>query len=59
MEAKSFEALMDSVEGYSELMGGLRNSFIAKGFTVEVAENMCLAILMNQGSRTNAEPGRP
>ena len=51
MSPEQLNEMLDAVKAYGELMGGIRNQFIAQGFSPEVAEQMALEILKAQGKR--------
>lgn len=48
MNAEQLNQMLEGVQAYGELLGGLRNQLIAQGYSVEMAELMTLEILKAQ-----------
>lgn len=49
MSPEDISKMIEAVQQYGELLGGMRNQLMAQGFSEEMAEQMVLEILKRAG----------
>jgi len=45
MKSEDIAKMMDAIQAYGELLGGMKKQLVAQGFSEEIAEQMVLEIL--------------